>query len=116
MLALGNTAPIERVLTDSDTGAHEDRPLTGPRTTFYGPPGEWGLLEKLQSLVGGNGAWEWHSTEPPAWVDGDEPVLVAAVAEHYGCPTGRPEGWLDTPDEVVPAVEVAPEAPTEVSA
>lgn len=29
----------------------------------------------------------------PVWVESDSPLLAASIAEHYGCPVGRPDGW-----------------------
>lgn len=84
-IVLGNAAPIERVLVNADTGEHQTRTLPAPAETVYGPPPDWSFAEAFNSLVGPNGVWEWHSTEPPTWVAGDDPVLVQAIAAHYGC-------------------------------
>ena len=32
-----------------------------------------------------------HSSADPAWVESDDDVLAAQVAEHYGCPIGCPD-------------------------
>ena len=37
--------------------------------------------------------WPRHSDKPPAWVDGTDELLVALVADHFGCPVGRPKSW-----------------------
>jgi hypothetical protein len=34
-----------------------------------------------------------HSTEPPAWVESDDPALAELVSRHFGCPIGRPNNW-----------------------
>lgn len=39
--------------------------------------------------------WPEHSDKPPAWVDGDDPHLVALLADHFGCAEGRPENWKE---------------------
>ena len=39
--------------------------------------------------------WGLHSNEPPAWVDGDDDLLTALIADHYGCETGRPKNWKE---------------------
>lgn len=39
--------------------------------------------------------WPFQSDQPPAWVDGDDELLVALVAEHFECPAGRPKNWQE---------------------
>lgn len=39
--------------------------------------------------------WSFHSDEDPAWVDGDDELLVELIADHYGCPIGRPDDWTE---------------------
>lgn len=90
---LGNHAAIETYRDDDDELAH--RPVDGgPRVTTYAPPDEWPLAEQFATLTARNGAWEHHSADPPAWVECDDrPTLAALIADHYGCPVGRPDDW-----------------------
>jgi hypothetical protein len=37
--------------------------------------------------------WAEHSDKPPAWVDGDDDLLNALVADELGCKIGRPKSW-----------------------
>lgn len=37
--------------------------------------------------------WSEHSDQPPAWVDGDDDLLNALVADEFGCDIGRPKNW-----------------------
>lgn len=39
--------------------------------------------------------WPLHSDQPPAWVDGDDPLLVSLIADHFGCEQGRPKSWKE---------------------
>ena len=37
--------------------------------------------------------WSEHSDKPPMWVDGDDDLLNALVADELGCDIGRPKSW-----------------------
>lgn len=37
--------------------------------------------------------WRSHGSDNPDWVESDDAELAQLVADHYGCPVGRPEGW-----------------------
>jgi hypothetical protein len=37
--------------------------------------------------------WPRMSVHPAAWVECDDAELEAALAEHFGCPVGMPDGW-----------------------
>lgn len=39
--------------------------------------------------------WKQESDKPPVWVEGDDELLVALVADHFGCPVGRPKSWKE---------------------
>lgn len=39
--------------------------------------------------------WAMHSDQSPAWVEGDDELLCALVADHYGCELGRPKNWKE---------------------
>ena len=52
------------------------------------PPADASLDEQLAGVIG---AYAACSSEPPAWVEGDDDALVSAVAEHYDCPIGCPD-------------------------
>lgn len=36
------------------------------------------------------GLWQVHSAGNPSWVESDNEELAQALADHYGCPVGRP--------------------------
>jgi hypothetical protein len=42
--------------------------------------------------------WSKHAEarSKPTWVESDEPLLAQMLAKHYGCPIGRPAGWVET--------------------
>lgn len=40
--------------------------------------------------------WQHHSTQPPSWVESDNPSLQAFLAGVFGCPEGAPEDVEDT--------------------
>lgn len=37
--------------------------------------------------------WNEHSDKAPAWVEGTDELLVALIADHFGCAIGRPKSW-----------------------
>jgi hypothetical protein len=54
------------------------------------------LDEAVRDVVhhepGFSGLWVLHSAAPaPSWVESDNPDLEQALADHYGCPIGRPQ-------------------------
>jgi hypothetical protein len=85
---LGNKAPLE--LDKSGN------PLTGNLITKMGnihPDDD--LAAKMATLVGPDGLWPRASFAPAAWVECDDPELEQALAEHFGCPIGRPDdSWV----------------------
>lgn len=91
-ISLGNVAPISK-LTIPETGervvvpeAHLDQ-----STTIIQIPPDFAFDEALTTIT--KQLWPHMSAAPPAWVDGDDPELVAAVAASFKCPQGEPEGW-----------------------
>lgn len=70
-------------------------PIPGEQITTANIPDSDPLASKLRTITHGDqhtaGIWPTHSTAPaPSWVESDDPELAAAIAEHYGCPVGRP--------------------------
>jgi hypothetical protein len=37
--------------------------------------------------------WSEHSDKPPAWVESDDELMAALIADHFGCRVGRPRNW-----------------------
>ena len=100
---LGNVAVREVVGADPD-GTPIHRRYSGQSTTTINLPGDderWTHDERLRAVVhdgaddGLAGHWPSHSSKPPAWVECDDPDLEQAIAAHFGCPIGRPAGWVD---------------------
>lgn len=81
---------------------HQGQILMGNRVTTAQIPDEYSLSEQLLALVADStqgaqhdGVWRSHSAAPvPAWVETTDATLTAAIAEHYGCPVGRPDDWV----------------------
>lgn len=80
LILMGNTAALDR-----------GKPMPpGNRITSFRVPDGYSTTEALHSITDpGDGAWIRHSAAPPAWVESDDPILAAAISEHYGCPVGR---------------------------
>jgi hypothetical protein len=84
---LGNPAAVDR-----------GQPL-GKQVTVAHIPDSYTLTEQVQTVAHDSGGpllglWRVHSTAAaPAWVESDSPELARALADHYGCPIGRPDDW-----------------------
>lgn len=79
---LGNRAAIDR-----------GQILEGNRVTTVHILDEDSLSERMRTLTHADGLWPNMSVHPAAWVECDDPELEAALATHFGCPVGMPEGW-----------------------
>lgn len=95
---LGNVAVREVIGADPD-GAPIHRRYTGTSTTTIDLPLDedgWTHDERVAAVAHEDGHWRAHSAAPAAWVEcPDDPELEALFAEHFGCPVGRPAGWVD---------------------
>lgn len=102
---LGNSAVItplagaQAVTHDgSDAPASPEnsaRPELGQQVTTISPPGDLPLGEQVQAVVA---AYRSHSSEDPAWVEGDsddDAALAQAVATFFDIPTESPDGHDD---------------------
>lgn len=81
---------------DADAGvALLSTPLAGKTATVVEVPDDVPLVEALTTITHPSGVWARNvhdAAARPAWVAGDSPALVAALAEHYGCPVRELEG------------------------
>jgi hypothetical protein len=94
---LGNVA-VREVIGADDDGTPIHRRYRGQSTTEIQLPGDeeaWTHDERVRTVAHDDGHWRAHSSKPPAWVESDDPVLAAALAAEFGCPIGRPAGWVD---------------------
>lgn len=83
---LGNKAPLEL-----DKAGN---PLSGKLITKIGNIHEDDDLEaQMRTITHADGLWPRVSFAPAAWVECDDPKLEKALAEHFGCPIGRPDDW-----------------------
>jgi hypothetical protein len=64
-------------------------PIPGPTVTTVTLFGSTDIITDPNG-----GLWCAHSLDPaPAWVEcPEEPAIAQAIADHYGCPVGAPEG------------------------
>jgi hypothetical protein len=67
------------------------QPIPGEQVTELSLPGCYTFDECLRSVVHSDGMWRKHSAEPPMWVESDDDDLAEKIAEHFGCPVGRPD-------------------------
>lgn len=94
-VTLGNSAPIDTYRPDDAFDAVERIPLDveSSITTYVVPP-EVKLGEAIRTIT--DTYLAYHSDNPPEWVESNDPLLAAAVAQHYTtddhvCEIGRPE-------------------------
>lgn len=98
LVYLGNDAAIERFRPNPDVDEFETRDVPGNQITSVSIPPNVGPVEALATITGGNGVWEWHSKDAPAWICcPDNPALAQLLASHYGCDVVDqvPAGWGD---------------------
>lgn len=82
VVKLGNAAALDRGIR-----------MEGKRvTTVYAQ--EPTLQEQMRTIVHADGIWPQHSRQPAAWVECEQDrELEASLADHFGCPIGRPDNW-----------------------
>jgi hypothetical protein len=81
------------VLMGNVAARDSGKPLGGARITQVGIPDGTTFSEGLRDITHEDGVWVRHSSKPPAWVVADNKLFAEVLAEHYGCPVGRPEDW-----------------------
>lgn len=90
----GSKAEKVRILQERLSSLVRYRPIEGRQITTVAVPDGTPLLEALNTIVAaGDGVWDHHSDAPPAWIESDNKVLEAALAEHYACEIGMPKDW-----------------------
>lgn len=84
-VVLGNVAPHQE--TDDGFAKIPVRSKDkGNETYVHFPPGT-PLAEAFISLTAAErGIWAMHSSEPPAWVQADDPAFQALLESHFDCP------------------------------
>lgn len=102
-ILMGNVSVIEEVKKDPDLDASPDNVIyvkrddLGKRTTSF-QLNEVDINDKESREMNSSMAkllWAKHSDKPPAWVDGNDELLVALLADYYGCPIGQPKSWKE---------------------
>jgi hypothetical protein len=91
---LGNTAVREVVGADED-GAPIHRRYSGQAACTVTIDDSYTLDEAVRTIVHADGHWPRHSSKAAAWVESDNEELAKALADHFGCPVGRPSDWKD---------------------
>lgn len=77
---LGNPTPVFNGIPSDDPDA----------ITKVSIPDGRSLSSALRDIVHSDGLWQIHSAGNPTWVESDTPELAEAIAQHFGCPIGRP--------------------------
>lgn len=98
LLHLGNSAALEPqpgTTTDGETPPEPVR-IEGPQVTTLEVPASTPLDAALTEI---KNAWALHSaSDAPDWVDGNDDLLVRAVASTFQCPIGAPDTTEDDHD------------------
>lgn len=84
LVQLGNLAPRD-----------VDASQMGNRVTTLVIPDDLTTNEAVRTVTDPDGAWGYHSTQPPAWVESDNSDVADQLAAHFTCPVGRPADWKD---------------------
>ncbi|MGH3828239.1 MAG: hypothetical protein ACRDQX_13880 [Pseudonocardiaceae bacterium] len=64
--------------------------MDGQQVTTIHVPDVDSHSERLRTITHDDGLWSRLSTEPPAWVQCDDPKLENALAAIFDCPIGQP--------------------------
>jgi hypothetical protein len=103
VLHLGNVSVIEEIKLDPDLDSspgnveYKNRAELGKRTTtmMLNEVDGDDRPSRAMNLTLAARFWGKHSDQPPAWVDGDDELLIQLVADYYGCRIGRPKNWKE---------------------
>lgn len=103
VLYLGNESVIEKIKKDPalddapDNVEYRDRADLGKRVTSMNLNEVDGddKPSRAMNLTLAARFWPDHSDKPPAWVEGDDDLLVQLVADHFDCKIGRPKSWKE---------------------
>lgn len=91
---LGNPAAVQRRTVDNPDGTVDidTTTLDGPRVTYVDFADEKTLGEAFVAITDPRGVWGAHTDGgvTPTYVWSDNASLQALLAEHFGCPAGRP--------------------------
>lgn len=102
-ITMGNLSAKEGY-HDPQSGEKKTRMLSDNmmRTTHIGPSNHKTMAQIFIEITNEpNGVWVHHSSDPPAWVEADDPAIQMLLASHYGCQAGKPDYWVD--GEQIPA-------------
>ena len=103
VLELGNSAALEPVVgTYVDGDAPEPVKIEGDQVTTIEVPDGRPLDQALTEI---KTVWTLHSSENPSWVDGNNTLLVEAVASTFGCPVGKPDAKVAAVSETDESVK-----------
>lgn len=92
---------MSTVQLGNNAAVHLGQVLPGNRVTTATIPDGYSLPEAVLAITAdstqgaqNDGVWRSHSANPaPAWIEATDRALAQALADHYGCPIGRPEDW-----------------------
>lgn len=99
LLFLGNHSAVEpqpgtsSAVNDEDSAPVEPVKIPGDQVTTVEVPAGTPIDAALTEV---KNLWKLHSEGDPQWVDGNDDLLVRAVASTFGCPIGRPDEVEDT--------------------
>lgn len=95
-IRLGNVSPVETYKPDEGSDEVKQRPLkvggkrVGNRVVVMSINED---VEHELSTV--RRLWDRESSEPPAWVEGDDDAFASRVAAMFNCEVGQPKGWKE---------------------
>lgn len=97
IVAFGNESVVERVKKDASKDDSPDNVQVVGRQDLGNRVTTMALNEPslAANVAHVERFWGGESDEPPAWVESDSDALEAVLADHYGCPRGRPKSWKE---------------------
>jgi hypothetical protein len=112
---MGNPCPVNgKGLAEGEVCDHcgdvdvQHLPVVGPELFMWSyqdsPRGEQGhmpLIDCVRSVTAGWKALTWDEDPTPPWVESNSASLQTVLADMYGCPVGRPDGFVTASNAVL---------------
>jgi hypothetical protein len=118
---MGNPCPVNgAALADGATCSHcgtdgvEHSLQPGPEIFMWqvqdsprGEEGHYPLLDCVRSITADWKLHTWDTDPAPLWVASNSESLQAVLADQYGCPAGRPDGFATAGTVDAPTIPVS---------
>lgn len=92
LVQFGNEAVLEPYKPNPETNETKTRKVKGSKITTMSLVTQ----DVGEAINTAKALWQNDSEKAPAWVESDDEVLQAALAQTFDCREGRPQSWKET--------------------